>query len=212
MSAIEADKGPHGPGLKGWRNLPRRSRGLSLRTLIILRWMAIAGQSATIVVATAGFHFDLPLWPCLTVIGASVIMNLQATRRLKRPDPPVADGGLTAAHLGFDILQLTLLLGLTGGLQNPFCLLLVAPVTVAAASLPARQAIVLGLMVLWRTGLISFGHALYFGIGAYAVALADKHFGVSDGMLFCMVGTTTHIIRWSVETRSLSPCTSCIAT
>ena len=36
----------------GWRNLPRRSRGLSLRTLIILRWMAIAGQSATVVVAT----------------------------------------------------------------------------------------------------------------------------------------------------------------
>lgn len=44
----------------------------------------------------------------------------------------------------------------------------------------ARGLAVLGLMVLWRTGLISFGHALYFGIGAYAVALADKHFGVSD--------------------------------
>ena len=44
----------------------------------------------------------------------------------------------------------------------------------------ARGLAVLGLMVLWRTGLISFGHALYFGIGAYAVALVDKHLGVSD--------------------------------
>jgi len=44
----------------------------------------------------------------------------------------------------------------------------------------ARGLAVLGLMVLWRTGLISFGHALYFGIGAYAVALADFGLGVSD--------------------------------
>ena len=44
----------------------------------------------------------------------------------------------------------------------------------------ARGLAVLGLMVLWRTGLISFGHALYFGVGAYAVALIDRNLGVSD--------------------------------
>jgi len=44
----------------------------------------------------------------------------------------------------------------------------------------ARGLAVLGLLVLWRTGLISFGHALYFGIGAYAVALIDRWAGVSD--------------------------------
>lgn len=140
----------------GWRNLPRRSRGLSLRTLIILRWMAIAGQSATVVVATGWFHFDLPLWPCLAVIALSVVMNLNATARLKRSDGAVADGRTTALHLGFDILQLSLLLGLTGGLQNPFSLLLVAPVTVAAASLPGRQAVLMGLLVLAATVALFF--------------------------------------------------------
>ncbi len=44
----------------------------------------------------------------------------------------------------------------------------------------ARGLAVLGLLLLWRTGLISFGHALYFGIGAYAVALLEKYTGVSD--------------------------------
>mgnify|MGYP003700620529 CR=1 FL=1 len=44
----------------------------------------------------------------------------------------------------------------------------------------ARGLAVLGLLVLWRTGLISFGHALYFGIGAYAVALVDQWAGVTD--------------------------------
>ena len=140
----------------GWRNLPRRSRGLSLRTLIILRWMAIAGQSATVVVATGWFHFDLPLWPCLAVIAVSVVMNLNATTRLKRSDGAVADGRTTALHLGFDILQLSMLLGLTGGLQNPFSLLLVAPVTVAAASLPGRQAVLMGLLVLAATVALFF--------------------------------------------------------
>ena len=140
----------------GWRNLPRRSRGLSLRTLIILRWMAIAGQSATVAVATGWLHFDLPLWPCLAVIAASVVMNLNATARLKRSDGAVADGRMTALHLGFDILQLSMLLGLTGGLQNPFSLLLVAPVTVAAASLPGRQAVLMGLLVLAATVALFF--------------------------------------------------------
>ena len=64
---------PEDPGgFPAWRNLPRRSRGLSLRTLVILRWMAIAGQSATIGVATLYFHFDLPLWGCLAAIAATV--------------------------------------------------------------------------------------------------------------------------------------------
>ena len=143
---------PDDPGrFPAWRNLPRRSRGLSLRTLVILRWMAIFGQSATIGTATLYFHFDLPLWGCLAAIAASVAMNLNATSRLKRSDGSLPDGRLTAAHLGFDILQLSILLGLTGGLQNPFCLLLVAPVTVAAASLPGRQAALMGLLVLAAT-------------------------------------------------------------
>jgi len=140
----------------GWRNLPRRSRGLSLRTLVILRWMAIAGQSATIAIATLYFHFELPLWGCLAAIAASVAMNLHAAARLKRSDGSVTDGRVTAAHLGFDILQLSVLLGLTGGLQNPFCLLLVAPVTVAAASLPGRQALLMGLLVLVATVCLFF--------------------------------------------------------
>jgi branched-chain amino acid transport system permease protein len=44
----------------------------------------------------------------------------------------------------------------------------------------ARGAAVLGLLVLWRTGLMSFGHALYFGLGAYAVAMSEQWLGVTD--------------------------------
>lgn len=163
MSATEDHPTPQlaegsdaGGSFANWRNLPRRSRGLSLRTLVIVRWMTIFGQSATIFVATAWFHFDLPLLSCLAAVAASVAMNLNATARLKRNEGSTPDGTLTAAHLGFDILQISLLLGLTGGLQNPFCLLLVAPVTVAAASLPARQAVFMGFLVLIATVCLFF--------------------------------------------------------
>lgn len=47
----------------------------------------------------------------------------------------------------------------------------------------SRALAVLGLLVLWRTGLVSFGHAFYFGLGAYTVALLDINLGVSDAFV-----------------------------
>ena len=52
----------------------------------------------------------------------------------------------------------------------------------------ARALAVLGLMVLWRTGLVSFGHAFYFGLGAYAVAILDIQFGITDVFLRLLAG------------------------
>jgi two-component system sensor histidine kinase RegB len=75
---------------------------------------------------------------------------------VRRLEASLPDGRTTALHLGFDIFQLSLLLGLTGGLENPFCLLLVAPVTIAAAALPARQAVALGLLALIAVGVLFF--------------------------------------------------------
>ncbi len=188
----------------GWRNLPRRSRGLSLRTLVILRWLAIVGQTATVFVATAWFHFRLPLWGCLAVIAASVAMNLNATARLNRTDGSVADGTLTAAHLGFDILQLSALLALTGGLQNPFCLLLVAPVTVAAASLPGRQAVLMGLMVLAAAvGLFFFSMPLPWQAGTELELPPLYRFGVGLALTTGVVFTSGYAWRVAADAEKL---------
>ena len=142
--------------LDGWRDAPRRGRGFSLRTLIVLRWLTILGQSAAILTAHQVLHFPLPLWPCLIVIAISAAVNLGAMARVRRLEASLPDGRQTAIHLGFDIFQLGVLLALTGGLENPFCLLLVAPVTIAAAALPARQALVLGVLALVAVGILFF--------------------------------------------------------
>lgn len=136
--------------------MPRRGRGFSLRTLIVLRWLTILGQSAAILTAYGVLHFPLPLWPCLIVIAISAGVNVAAMARVRRLESSLPDGRQTAIHLGFDIFQLGVLLGLTGGLENPFCLLLVAPVTIAAAALPARQALLLGLLALVAVAVLFF--------------------------------------------------------
>ena len=45
-----------------------------------------------------------------------------------------------------------------------------------------------GLIVLWRAGLVSFGQALYYCIGAYAVALVGRWTGITDAILLVLIG------------------------
>ena len=53
----------------------------------------------------------------------------------------------------------------------------------------ARALVILGLLVLWRTGLVSFGQALYYGLGAYAVGLVQKYTGLRDAFALLRIGT-----------------------
>jgi branched-chain amino acid transport system permease protein len=55
----------------------------------------------------------------------------------------------------------------------------------------ANALVVLGLVVMWRAGLVSFGQALYYAIGAYAVAMLSRFLGVTDALLMVLVGGTT---------------------
>jgi two-component system sensor histidine kinase RegB len=103
---------------------------VSLRTLIVIRWVAILGQLTTVVLVRFGLNYDFPFYAALSVIAVSVLLNLAATiqgragLRLGERD--------AFLYLAYDILQLSVLLYLTGGLQNPFALLLLAPLTVSA--------------------------------------------------------------------------------
>lgn len=120
-----------------------------LRTFITLRWMAVAGQTIAILFVRFGLGFPVPLALCLSIIAASAWLNVFLafafqSQRLTR-------GWEAGLQLAFDTVQLAALVAATGGLSNPFVLLLVAPVTVAALSLRA-----------WRASLIS----------ALAIALA----------------------------------------
>lgn len=126
---------------------PLTGRGqVRLRTLVWIRWIAIAGQLAALLVVRFGLGWPLPIDAALAAVGASVLLNMAMTFR--RPFRGRLSEGEAAAYLAFDILQLAVLLYLTGGLGNPFSLLFLGPVTVSATTLSrAATALLCGLVV-----------------------------------------------------------------
>jgi two-component system, sensor histidine kinase RegB len=121
----------------------RRSNWVRLRTLIVLRWIAIGGQLAAIFVAQAAFDITLDVGLCYLAVGAAVIANLVAI--FIYPENKRLSEEAMLLMLVFDITQLGFLLFLTGGLNNPFAMLMIAPVTISATTLQLRSTFASGL-------------------------------------------------------------------
>ncbi len=129
---------------------------ISLRRLVLIRWVAIAGQAVTLLVVHYAFDFPLPLLPAFAIVGCSVVLNLFIT--LYRRAATRLGEREAAFFLGYDLLQLGLLLYLTGGLQNPFSILILAPVTVAATVLSLRPVIALAVFAVAIITLLALWH------------------------------------------------------
>ena len=119
-------------------------RHVRLDTILRLRWLAVLGQLAAIFIVVQGLEFDLPITPCLVIVSASAVVNLALQivfNPMERMEPVYA-----AALLALNIVELAALLYFTGGLQNPFSFLFLAPVLISATALPVRFTIALGLL------------------------------------------------------------------
>jgi len=121
--------------------LVRQARRLRLNTLIGLRWLAVGGQTLAILVGYFGIGLEFPVAPCLALVAASAILNLALRWRFP-VSKRLSERGATLL-LAYDVLQLAALLFLTGGVANPFAILFLAPVTIAATSLALRQTLAL---------------------------------------------------------------------
>ncbi len=131
-------------------------RSLRLDTLVRLRWLAVAGQVTAVLFVAVLLGFPLPTAECLVLIGLSVLVNLVLRVRFA---PTLRLGQWPAfALLGYDVAQLGILLFLTGGLDNPFAILLLVPVIVSATTLPPRPTILLGAMVVATASILALWH------------------------------------------------------
>ncbi|WP_339761890.1 ActS/PrrB/RegB family redox-sensitive histidine kinase [uncultured Sulfitobacter sp.] len=133
-----------------------RANWIRLRTMIVLRWVAIAGQLTAITVADRLFGLQLELGLCYFAVGISVVGNLVAmfvfpeNKRLSELE--------NLSMVLFDLCQLGFLLFLTGGLHNPFCLLLLGPVTISATTLSLRSTVILCCTAIVLVSLIAVYH------------------------------------------------------
>lgn len=180
-----------------------RSDWVRLRTLILLRWMAITGQIAAILVADHVYGIELPVGLCYMAVGASVIANLISifvypeNKRLSELEAMLT--------LLFDLSQLSFLLYLTGGLTNPFALLILAPVTISASALELRTTILLGALAILFTSLIAFVNVpLRFEDGRVLSVPLVFEFGFWLAIVIGIVFLGLYSRRIATEIRSMS--------
>ena len=120
-----------------WDTAAIRRGHLRVRTLVNVRWMVIVGETVLLIAMGLGLGYPAPYGACAAVIAAGVAVNV-ATSFAGGPMQRVLGDREAVGQLGLDILQLAALIGLLGGTANPFVLVLIAPVTLAAATLPLR--------------------------------------------------------------------------
>jgi two-component system sensor histidine kinase RegB len=128
-----------------------------LGTLNNLRWLAVVGQAIALFVVRLVLNFDFPVLLAASPIAASAVMNIvlaiayPAAKRLSARE--------ATAFLAYDIVQLAALLFFTGGIENPFALLFLAPVVISAATLDVLSTLILGglsfaaILFLWQAHL-----------------------------------------------------------
>ncbi len=124
-------------------------RRLRTRTVVMLRCAFLLAQMLGVFITWKILGWPLSPAACFGLIGVGALMNLilaasPAMGREARPSE-------TTAQLAFDILQLTALIGLAGGVVNPFAVLLIGPATLAGAALPPRRAAAVCLLAVTGT-------------------------------------------------------------
>jgi len=181
----------------------RSGRHLRLDTLVRLRWLAIAGQSLAVAGVHFGLGFTLPFGWCFAAIAASAWLNIAL--RIRFPMSHRLREGAATALLAFDVLQLAALLYLTGGLQNPFSILFLAPVMISATALPPQRTLLLGLLAIALATGLNFAHLPLPWAGEPRPVLPAFYQAGTWGALVLGLGFTG-IYAWRVakEARDLS--------
>ncbi|HEV2000510.1 MAG TPA: ActS/PrrB/RegB family redox-sensitive histidine kinase [Xanthobacteraceae bacterium] len=180
-----------------------RRFGLRLDTLMRLRWLAVAGQTIALVTVHWGLGFTFPLAPALAIVAVTALTNLAL--RLRYTGAQRLGDEMAGALLAFDLIQLSLLLYLTGGIDNPFCVLFLAPVLVSTTALSRRTTLLLGGLAAGLVTLLAFFHYPLPWYPGEAIA-PSALYRVSEwiALVLSLAFIGGYALRLAHETRQLS--------
>jgi two-component system sensor histidine kinase RegB len=180
---------------------PRRY--IRLDTILRLRWLAVLGQLAAIFIVIQGLDYDVPVVPCVIIIVLSGLLNLvlqMVFNPMQRLEPAYA-----AALLALNIVELAGLLFFTGGLENPFSFLFLAPVLISATALPIRLTIALGVLAIaCASALVFFHQPLPWDSDEPLVLPPIYLFGVWLSIVVAIGVTSLYAFQVTEEARKLS--------
>ena len=152
------------------------STKLDKETLLILRWIALSGQFSTIILVKFIFNFKLELLLCLSIIAIGVLSNFYLKFKIKEKQ---LNNYTSTVFLFYDLLQLAILLYLTGGITNPFTILLIIPAIVSSTFLTLRSTINLSIITILALVIITIYHYPLPHTG-------DLHFHVPNYYLYAI--------------------------
>lgn len=179
------------------------SKPLRLRTLILLRWLAVAGQSMAVIWVLVGLGFPLPLLPCLGMIVLSAWLNIYL--HLRYPAQTHITARFAVTLLGYDIVQLAGLLFLTGGLENPFSMLLLVPVVISASALPLAHTLMLSGLMIGCANLLAFQHFPLPWFSAVNISIPLLYLiGIWSALVATLAFMAVYTFRIATESRQMS--------
>ncbi|CAN7630486.1 ActS/PrrB/RegB family redox-sensitive histidine kinase [Rhizobium sp. LjRoot254] len=179
------------------------SRKLRLETLVRLRWLAVGGQTVTVLIVGVFLQFSMPIEICALLIAALAVVN--AWLQFSYPATWRLEPSSALALLAFDLLQLTALLYVTGGISNPFAPLISVPVIISSAAQPIRFSLALVVMAMLAITALVFSP---FPLPWYPGSVVPFEPLLLAGMWFAIVSTTSfaafYAYRVSHEANQLS--------
>ena len=172
---------------------------LDKKTLVILRWIALVGQYLTISIVFFVFRFELPFFYCSMVILVGVLTNVYLQFKFKKNQ---LNNFTSTFFLFYDLIQLSLLLYLTGGITNPFAILLIVPAIVSSTflnlkstiNLSVATVIILIFLTIYNLPLPHYGELHFHVPDTYLYALPMA-------IIITLIFLTYFGVRFGIESR-----------
>ena len=172
---------------------------LDKKTLVILRWIAIVGQYVTINIVYFVLDFGLPFFYCSIIILISIITNIYLQFKVKENQ---LSNLSSTSYLLYDLIQLAILLYLTGGIINPFAILLIVPAIVSSTFLTLKSTLNLSFITILVLILLTLYHfplphpgEFYFDVPSYYL------YSITTAVIIGLIFLTYFGTRFGTESR-----------
>ncbi|MDC3104306.1 ActS/PrrB/RegB family redox-sensitive histidine kinase [Candidatus Pelagibacter bacterium] len=175
---------------------------LDRKTLIILRWIAIVGQLSAIALVYFYLKLEFPIIICISVIFIGLLTNLFLQFRVKSV---LIKDFYASLYLMYDLAQLSLLLYLTGGISNPFSILMIVPAIVSSTFLSMGTTIILIILTIFFLFLLTIFHYPLPGIHEDSITFPKLYLtGYFIALMISLIFICYFGIRFSGESKRRS--------
>ena len=172
---------------------------LDKKTLVILRWIAIVGQYIAISIVYFILDFELPFFYCSSIILLGVITNIYLRFKVKKNQ---LSNLSSTIYLLYDLLQLAALLYLTGGITNPFTILLIVPAIVSSTFLTLKSTLNLSFITILILIVLTLHHLPLPHPGEFHFHVPNYYlYAIPSAVIIGLVFLTYFGTRFGIESR-----------